>query len=362
MNHPLIQQPRQLRPANANVMNGIAIRKSGKWIRLFAVVFGAAAVTLLFFIRPVARIQQSSELPILWPVACLTLLLCATWGVLLFKVYAKQRLATMVGLIMITLALGYGAMVSAVYLIQDRMLYMSPALSERAETFVASHFPNREQLIVEPNGHVQLQGWFINQSAAESAPLLIYYGGNNENVPLSFFGQLEGWNIAYANYRGYGRSEGKPDEGNLKADALTTFDTLVQREDVDPSHVVILGRSLGSGVAAYVASQRAAAGVVLISPYDTYENVLQDLFPLFPPFLMHNHYRSAELAPKITTPVLTLIGDRDKTISPARSHALMQQWGGEKQTVIVKGANHNSIVNYSIVPSEIQRFLVQFQQ
>jgi pimeloyl-ACP methyl ester carboxylesterase len=72
---------------------------------------------------------------------------------------------------------------------------------------------------------------------------------------------LRGVSFALFNYRGYGKSEGEPSESALFRDALEIYDLIAARSAVDKQRIVAMGRSLGSGVAAFLASQRPVAAV-----------------------------------------------------------------------------------------------------
>jgi pimeloyl-ACP methyl ester carboxylesterase len=105
------------------------------------------------------------------------------------------------------------------------------------------------------------------------------------------------------NYRGYGGSDGTPSETALLSDALFVFDYMLATEGIDPAHVVLMGRSLGSGVAVHVAAKRKVGGVILVTPFDSLVNVARAHYPIFPVGLMLKHrFDSAALAPGITTP------------------------------------------------------------
>src|SRR5262245_65441969 len=144
------------------------------------------------------------------------------------------------------------------YLIQDSLLFypqplVGPGPASRAARPV-------EGLGLEGADGVRLRGWLVKGAGGRS-PLLIYYGGNAEEVSWQAAEAWPAaWSIALVNYRGYGASEGKPSERDLCADALVVFDALARRPDVGPVRNVLVGRSLGSRVAAYVAASRRGGG------------------------------------------------------------------------------------------------------
>ena len=155
----------------------------------------------------------------------------------------------------------------ALYLVQDGMLFLPQPGPTRPPQV-------RDGRAIEPlaftaGDGVTVRGWFV-RAAHSPAPLVIFYGGNAEEVSWQVSEPWPSdWSLALVNYRGYGQSEGKPSEQALFADAELVFDALAARADVDRTRIVLVGRSLGSGVATYLASRREVAGLVLISPYDS---------------------------------------------------------------------------------------------
>ncbi|NJL58986.1 MAG: hypothetical protein HC887_04355 [Desulfobacteraceae bacterium] len=167
------------------------------------------------------------------------------------------------------------------YLFQEKMLFIRTHTDQYFLKIIREKFPNAE-LWVDTRNHVRLHGWFRNASGLEKAPTIIYFGGNAEDISEQIFEfePLKGWAVLLVNYRGYGLSQGSPSQENLFNDALSIYDHISRREDVDASRIVAMGRSLGSGVAVHLASQRPLAGVILVSPYDSIRNVAQKIYPV----------------------------------------------------------------------------------
>jgi pimeloyl-ACP methyl ester carboxylesterase len=167
----------------------------------------------------------------------------------------------------------------------------------------------------------QLRGWYVPGKVSATRPLVVYYGGNAEEVSGNLWdmARLEAGAYLFMNYRGYGDSEGKPSQQNLCRDALYILDTLADREQIPLNHIVLVGRSLGSGVAVHVAAHRPVRGVILVTPFDSLLNVARRHYPVLPVRLLLKHpFDSAALAPDINIPALILIGRQD-TIIPSNT-------------------------------------------
>jgi pimeloyl-ACP methyl ester carboxylesterase len=254
---------------------------------------------------------------------------------------------------------------AAMYLAQDSLLFypqplVGPGPAARASRPV-------EDLAFEAADGVRLRGWLIHRQArdqrGERAPLVIYYGGNAEEVSWQA-GEpwTPAWSLALVNYRGYGASEGKPSESDLCADALVVFDALARRQDVDATRIVLVGRSLGSGVATYVAAQRPVAGVILISPFDSMVELGRRHYPWLPVGTLLKHpFDSASRAPAIGVPLLAIAAARDSIIPPAHSKRLFEAWGGPKRWVELPQAGHNDLSAWPQFWPAIGGFLQEFQ-
>jgi len=253
------------------------------------------------------------------------------------------------------------ALVSCVLLAGcEDLVYVPQPLPRGAHEAITARHPRVEALrVVRPDG-VTLRGWLARSTGTAPRPLVLYFGGNAEEVSwmLGRREALAGWDLALVNYRGYGASEGRPREADLFADALAVYDQLALRADVDRSRIVALGSSLGSGVATYLAAHRPLAGAVLIAPFDSITAVGQRHYPFLPVRLViGNRYDSLARAPGIRVPFLVITAERDTIIPAAHSARLFEAWGGPKRAVVIPGAGHNDLQESPLFWSAIGGFL-----
>lgn len=225
------------------------------------------------------------------------------------------------------------------YLRQDFLIFYPTA---------ARHEGHGEDGVVDyslERGGVSLHGWLVNPAYAREK-LLIYYGGNAEDVFLNIeeYKSVQAASLFVA-YRGYGPSGGKPGEAELFADALAVMDDISAR--YSPDKVFLIGRSLGSGVACYVASRRQVQGAILVTPFDSIENVAKSLYPWLPvsSFLRHR-FASFEYVKDIRCPLLVLYGGKDQVINPERTKNLIEHIRGEKEVIYLAAADHGNIDMY----------------
>ena len=249
-----------------------------------------------------------------------------------------------------------------VYLAQERLIFFPQRLDERAAAGIQQSHPRVEAFELVAEDGVRLRGWLVGGPSRRPWPLVIYFGGNAEEVSwlAAEFSRVPGWAALLMNYRGYGLSQGQPSEAMLYRDALALYDRATRSPDIDPRRGIVIGRSLGTGVATYLASQRPVAGVVLISPYDSLVQVAREAYPFLPVNLLLRHrFESVVRAPTIHAPLLALVAARDDIVRPERSRQLVQAWGGPARLEVLDGVDHNSIQSHSDYWRLIGAFLAE---
>ncbi|MHB8666297.1 MAG: alpha/beta hydrolase [Burkholderiales bacterium] len=253
-------------------------------------------------------------------------------------------------------ALGFPVLV---YFFQERLIFFpQPLEQDPPQTYPGAAI---EEVNLTASDGVRLHGWLVHATAPQTpAPVLIYFGGNAEELSwlASTADRYAGWSLLLVNYRGYGRSEGKPGEAAFFADALQIYAYAARR--AAGGRVALMGRSLGSGVAVYLAEQRAVAGVILVSPYDSVESVARGIYPYLPIGLMLRHrFDSLARAPRIKVPLLCLVASADRVIAQAHSARLYAAWGGTKQWREIAPASHDSLAGEPEYWNAIASFLAQ---
>jgi uncharacterized protein len=295
-------------------------------------------------------------------------------GCLVTQVFLAVRLKkfkrTVRDIFLSMLAVGIGAyafLFVFVYFFQDKVanetasFFQPKAIS--AEAVQALDLSNVAAIdLAAPDG-VHLRGWLVSNSAEAQAPLIIYFGGSGSDSSemISYVKKLAGWSIALINYRGFGQSEGTPSQANVLADALFLYDAFTKRADIDASRVVVMGYSLGTGVAVSLAAQRPVAATILVSPYDHWSLIGVNNSPVFIPLagIMKPYFNSISLAPGIQGPLLCLIGTQDTFIPPALSHNLSSAWGGKTVVVEYPGEDHRLLFHSNSSWKDIADFLAR---
>lgn len=187
---------------------------------------------------------------------------------------------------------------------------------------------------------------------------LLYFAGSGELVAQtapSFSNRFPSHTIYLVNYRGYGNSSGNPSEQGFNADALHIFDVIQPRHQ----HITVLGRSIGSGVATYLASQRKIEKLVLVTPYDSILSVAQDQYPFYPiSLLLRDTFDSIHRIKNFTTPTLVLIAEFDELIPYKNSKRMIDVFPvSQVVTHMIKDTDHNSILNQETYFHHLETFL-----
>jgi len=223
------------------------------------------------------------------------------------------------------------------------------------------YYPGETQVAVQDTDFslvhdgVTLRGWRLNPGQAKA---VIYFGGNAERLEMSRteFSELFPERTVYLiSYRGYGASEGKPSQAALFNDALALYDEVNKQH---PAAIAIVGRSLGSGVASYVASRRPVERLALVTPFDSLAAVAQAHYPWFPVrWFMRDSYDSVRYLPHYHGPLLVLRAGRDEVIPPVNTDKLLASLTGAPQVVDFPLADHNDISNDPRYAAALRDFL-----
>ena len=192
------------------------------------------------------------------------------------------------------------------------------------------------------------------------ADAIVYFGGNAEAVVYNAYDFLQDFpehTVYLFNYRGYGGSSGKPSEKGIFSDSLALYDTIKDRH----KSISAIGRSIGSGVAAYLASQRTIKRLALVTAYDSILSVAQRKFPIFPlRFLLLDHYNTISRVKEIKAPVLILRAGNDRIIKARHTEKLAEAFPKEQvRSVVIKGAGHNTISDFPEYHKELKEFLAR---
>lgn len=268
------------------------------------------------------------------------------------------------GIMLVLFAVIYGFQAWAVLGNQEELLFQGAELSEQRKEMINSQDGTEEVQLETADGET-LHGWLRHAVGNDEAPILIYFGGNSEEASRAMESHNipESWAALYMNYRSYGESTGTPSEDKLFEDGEALFDYVADREEFDSSAVVVMGRSMGTGVATHVSYSKETLATILISPYDSRRELQKDRHPFLPygTFIRHP-FEVSTMAQSIETPLLGLTANEDEVISPEHSEVTFEQWQGPVTRVQIENHHHNNINHAQEFDESIEAFLEQVLQ
>jgi len=222
------------------------------------------------------------------------------------------------------------------------------------------YFPSRAVEHEHPIRTFEFDGAMVDvvELNAGQPNAILYFGGNAENVVFNVpeFSELFPAHTIYlVNYRGYGGSTGQPTEKALYSDAEAIFDTL------RPAHqqIDVIGKSLGSGVASYLASVRDIGRLVLVTPYDSIANLAAARYPIFPVrWLLQDKFDSVGRAQKIRAKTLVIAAQHDRIIPLSHTSKLVAAFPPDQIAVeTITNANHNSLTHDAAYHAALKAFI-----
>lgn len=256
-------------------------------------------------------------------------------------------------LIIIVLYLG---IVAFMYL-QQRSLQYFPARTGTSPQALGLSGVTEER-VPTPDGETIVL-WYA--PAQPGKPTVLFFHGNGGEIAgrherFAFF-QAQGLGVMFVSYRGYGASTGTISEQGLVTDALTAYDVL-RSKGVAADSIMLLGESLGTGVAIQLAAQRPVAAIALEAPYTATVNVAADVYWWLPVrWLMKDQFRSRDYISQIKVPLLIQHGDADRVVSVAQGRTLFDMANEPKQLMIIPGGTHDSIFDRDVWVREVAFFL-----
>ena len=202
-------------------------------------------------------------------------------------------------------------------------------------------------LQLESDDGERLHGWWIGARTDPLGHLLLCHGnaGNvGDRVLHAALLTDAGFDVLLFDYRGYGRSSGRPSEEGTYRDARAGLACLLEQPGVDPARVFYLGESIGGAVALDLALERPPAGLVLLSAFTGVRDLARLHYPFVPAALVPDAYPTLRRIHELHAPLLVLHGDRDDIVPLSQGRALFEAAPAPKRMHVFAGLGHNDLV------------------
>ena len=198
---------------------------------------------------------------------------------------------------------------------------------------------------IETSDGVKIHGWWVQRDGSTWATLFLHGNAGNISYRTRHIQEIvaAGSSILMLDYRGYGKSNGRPSEQGLYRDSEAGFIYLLGK-GYRAEQIVIQGESLGSAVAIDLASRRPCAGLILEAPFTSASDVAGTVLPVIGPLLVRS-FNSMPKIPWIRVPKFFLHGDRDQVVPLRLGQKLFAAAQGSKTFWVIPGSGHNNILD-----------------
>jgi len=239
---------------------------------------------------------------------------------------------------------GYATLMLIVYLIQERLIFRPEKLKP---DFIYKYDLPFKELFIDAAPGVTING--LHFYTKDPLGLILYFHGNTRSI--------KGWakyakdfyryhyDVVLVDYRGFGKSTGRKSEKEMLNDVQVVYDTLaVQYHE---NHLIVYGRSLGSGFAAKLASDNSPRYLILDSPYYSFTKAVQRFIPVLPMrYVLRYRLQTDKWIRKVNCHTYIIHGSKDWLIPISQSQKL-QQLSPRKITLItIEGGGHNNLPSF----------------
>ncbi len=241
----------------------------------------------------------------------------------------------------------YAGVTALIYFRQSSLIYY-PNVAGRGLTATPQQIGlafEDVELVTEDKIH--LHGWFIPSDNAHGT--LLFFHGNAGNIShrldsIAIFNRMR-LNVFIIDYRGYGQSQGQVTETGTYRDAEAAWSYLVETRGIDANKIVVFGRSLGSSIAAWLASQHTPAGLILESSFSSVPSMAQRLYPFLPvKWLAKFSYDTRQYVSNIACPLLVVHSKNDEIIPYAEGRLVFDAAPADKQFLDIRGGHNDGFL------------------
>lgn len=240
---------------------------------------------------------------------------------------------------------GYVFLIILVYLVQERFIFKPEKLKQ---DFAYKYDVPFKELFFDIEDGVRING--LHFTVNKPLGLILYFHGNTRSIKgwaryAKDFSRYN-YDVVLVDYRGFGKSTGDRNEKDMLTDMQFVYDTLAVQ--YTEHHIIVYGRSLGSGFAAKIASDNMPRYLILDSPYFSFAKAIERFLPILPiRFLLRYQLRTDKWIRHVNCHTYIIHGTKDRLIPISNSEKL-QALNPKKITLIrIVGGGHNNLPSFN---------------
>src|SRR3989338_500216 len=257
----------------------------------------------------------------------------------------------------------YAGLSLYLYVFQENYIYFPDLPSREVDASPTDAGLPFESLKIRTEDGEMLDGWFVPAPAGRGT--LLYLHGNGGNIGhrvdiIRTFHSL-GFGVLIFDYRGYGRSTGKPSEEGTYRDALAAWNYLTQERRIPAQHIVLFGESLGGSIAAWLAERHPPRALMIYAAFTSVPDMAKVLYPFLPTGLIARYrYDTRAALARVHSPLLILHSTEDEIIPYSHAQELLTIAPEPKKLVSLRGGHNDAIfVSGDIFEQALKEFLHQ---
>lgn len=253
------------------------------------------------------------------------------------------------------IAVGYLLICLLLYIFQEKLIFFPQKLAKDYRFGFNQPF---EELTITTSDKTQLNGLLFKTDSSKG---VIFYLHGNAGA-LDSWGEVArtytslNYDVFLLDYRGYGKSGGAINgQKQLFDDVQTVYDTLKNR--YAENKIVVLGYSIGTGAASWVASNNNPALLILQAPYYSLTDMMRHSYPIIPTFILKYKFETNNYLKNCKSPVVIFHGNQDEVIYYGSSLKLQSHFKQHDTLITLEGQSHNGITDNPVYQAELQRIL-----
>lgn len=199
-----------------------------------------------------------------------------------------------------------------------------------------------EDVYLETKDNIKINAWFIPYTNAKYT--ILFYHGNAGNIghrldKINLLHQI-GTNIFIIDYRGFGRSQGRPSEHGIYIDAQAAYDYLVNTRRIQPEDIILYGESLGGAAAVDLASKIKIRALIVEGTFSRGQDMAKRMYPFLPSILFSRKFDSLKKIKEVKAPKL-FIHSKDDEIVPLNLAKKLFNVAPEPKYFVEMSGGHN---------------------